>query len=83
MSLSGIIYHSHSFTRLKIYHHTYLKMSGIFKFIIFLLLVILLTSEQVFKMPDGFQFVEFEITIRMAEFSSAPCFDNGQHNITW
>ena len=24
MSLSGIIYHSHAFTRLKIYHHTYL-----------------------------------------------------------
>ena len=24
VSLSGIIYHSHSFTRLKIYHHTYL-----------------------------------------------------------
>ena len=26
MSLSGIIHHSHSFTRLEIYHHIYFKM---------------------------------------------------------
>ena len=31
MSLSGIIHHSHSFTRLKTYHHIYFKIYAVIK----------------------------------------------------
>ena len=60
MSLSGIIHHSHSFTRLKIYHHIYLIIFFIVinqVFVLYILRLLLLEAMDSWAMNIDRRFV--------------------------